>query len=178
MKKIPLCIDLDGTLIRNDTTKLALAALLKKNILYSLLLPLWLLSGLASFKRQIAKRVTLDASTFLYNENFLAWLKQQKSEGRPLLLVSATDQKFADAAARYVGIFDEVLASDGKINLRSKNKRDALSLKFGEGQYDYAGNDYPDIAVWRATHKAIIVNAPARLLAQCRRYPNIGEIFE
>ena len=178
IQQIPLCVDLDGTLIKNDTTKLACQMLIKHNFLYLLLFPIWLLPGLAYFKRQLANRVTIDVTTLPYNEKFLTWIKQQKISGRPIILVSATDQAFANAVGQHIAIFDKIIASDGKINLRSKNKRDCLNKLYGEGQYDYAGNDYPDIAVWQATHKAIVVNAPKRLVEQCKRFPNIGEIFE
>ncbi len=178
MQKIPLCVDLDGTLIKNDTTKLACRLLIKRNFLYIVLFPIWLLLGLAYFKQQLAKRVTIDASTLPYNQEFLAWVKQQKAEGRSVILVSATDQKFADAVGHYLSLFDNVIASDGKTNLRSENKRDCLNKLYGYGQYDYAGNDYPDIAVWKATHKAIVVNAPKRLVEQCKQYSNLGKIFD
>lgn len=175
---IPLCVDLDGTLIRNDTLQVAIRILLKQNFLYLFLLPIWLLRGRAYLKRQVAERVTLDSAKLPYNQNFLNWVKQQKAAGRQVLLVSATDKKFADAVANYVNIFDEVIASDGKTNIRSKNKRDVLIKKFGLYQYDYCGNDYPDIAVWATAHKAIVVNAPRHLVAQCKQYKNLGEIFE
>lgn len=175
---IPLCVDLDGTLIRDDTLQVAIKILLRQNFLYLFLLPIWLLRGRAYLKRQVAQRVTIDPAALSYNEKFMNWVKQQKSIGRKVVLVTATDKKFADAVADYVNIFDEVIASDGKTNIRSNNKRDALIEKFGIYQYDYCGNDYPDIAVWATAHKAIVVNAPKRLVAQCKQYKNLGEMFE
>ena len=64
--------------------------------------------------------------------------------------------------ANYVGIFDEVLASDGKTNLRSANKLKTLIEKFGERGFDYAGNSSADLAVWRGAREAIVVNASQR----------------
>lgn len=175
---IPLCVDLDGTLIRNDTLQLALRILLRRNFMYLFLLPFWLLRGRAYLKQQIGRQVILDPTTLPYNEKFLAWVKQQKAQGRLIILATATDQSFAHSVAHYVNIFDEVIASNGKDNLRSENKRDALTKRFGAGQYDYCGNDYPDIVVWQASRKAIIVNAPKRLVEQCKQYKNLGEIFD
>lgn len=175
---IPLCVDLDGTLIRNDTLQLAIRKLLRRNPCYALALLWWLLHGRAYLKQQVAQRVSLDPVQLPYNETFLAWVKQQKQQGRLLVLVTATDQRFAKAVADHLGIFDVVIASDGRTNVRSKNKRDALNQRFGQGQYDYAGNDYPDIAVWKATHRAIVVNAPPKLVAYCRQLPNLGEVFD
>ncbi|PNA50054.1 hypothetical protein C1Y14_34405, partial [Pseudomonas sp. MPR-R5B] len=56
----PLCVDLDGTLIKSDVLLESLLLLLKKNPFYLFLLPLWLLRGKAMLKGQIAARVSLD----------------------------------------------------------------------------------------------------------------------
>lgn len=173
---IPLCLDLDGTLIRQDTTKLATIAVLKKNPLYVFLLPIWLLRGRAYFKRQLAERVSLDPKSFDYHHGLLTWVLAEKAKGRILVLVSATDERFAQAVATHLGIFDQVLASDGHTNLRSTNKRDCLLARFGV--YDYAGNDYPDIPVWQAAHRAIVVCAPKKLRALCQQYKNLETIFD
>lgn len=57
---IPLCVDLDGTLVCTDLLLESIFKLFKQNILYIFLLPLWLLNGKAHFKQQIADRVDLD----------------------------------------------------------------------------------------------------------------------
>ena len=54
---VPLCIDLDGTLVRTDLLIEAIFSLIKNNVGYVFLLPLWLLKGKAYFKQQIADRV-------------------------------------------------------------------------------------------------------------------------
>ncbi len=176
---IALCVDLDGTLIREDTATLATKKLIKQSPLSSLLLPLWLLKGLAFLKQQVAKRVELEPCQLTYNEKFLQWIKAECGKGREIILVTATDAKFAHAVADYLGIFSVVLASDGKINLRSANKEAALNQRYGKGQYDYAGNDTPDLAVWRSVHKAIIVD-PTRpdLIDRCRKIATIDKIFD
>ncbi|HHJ80836.1 MAG TPA: hypothetical protein ENJ65_04305, partial [Candidatus Tenderia electrophaga] len=58
--ELPLCVDLDGTLVQTDVLIESIFALLKQNFIYILLLPLWLLKGKAYFKQQIADRVELD----------------------------------------------------------------------------------------------------------------------
>ncbi|CNH78067.1 Uncharacterised protein [Yersinia bercovieri] len=51
----PLCIDLDGTLVRTDTLVESFFLLIKKNPFYAFLCVLWLLRGKASLKNEIAK---------------------------------------------------------------------------------------------------------------------------
>jgi len=73
---IPLCVDLDGTLVRTDLLLESIFGLLKKNILYALLFPFWLFQGKAYFKQQIADRIDLDVSLLPYNQQFLDKLKK------------------------------------------------------------------------------------------------------
>ena len=44
---VPLCVDLDGTLIKTDLLWESLVRLLKSNPLYLLVVPVWLLRGRA-----------------------------------------------------------------------------------------------------------------------------------
>ena len=61
----------------------------------------------------------------------------------------------AKPIAAHIGLFDDVMASDGKINLRNAAKRDALTKRFGERGYDYAGNSTDDLGVWPAPAKPL-----------------------
>ncbi len=173
----PLCIDLDGTLIRADTLQLALWPWVGKSPLRLLKVLFWLTRGRAYLKRQIANRVTLDPATFPYNQPFLNWIKAEKSTGRKLVLVSATDEKYALAVAKHLPIFDEVLASNGKTNLRSANKAAALNQRYGRGRYDYAGNSSADLPVWQASHAAIVVNADSTLLRRAEKVVMVVKVF-
>ncbi len=64
---VALCVDLDGTLIASDLLLESLVLLLKRNPLYLLYLPLWLLRGKAALKSEIASRVTLNPAALPYN---------------------------------------------------------------------------------------------------------------
>ena len=79
--------------------------------------------------------------------------------------------------ANHVGVFDEVLGSDGKTNLRGGNKLKALIEKFGERGFDYAGNSPADLAVWRGAREAIVVNASAAVLKRAAECAKLGPTF-
>ena len=83
----------------------------------------------------------------------------------------------AKPVADYTGLFDEVLGSDGKTNLRSGNKLKALVAKFGERGFDYAGNSSADLAVWRGAREAIVVNASRALVNQAANCAKLGPTF-
>ena len=174
---IPLVADLDGTLIRTDLLWEHLARLLRRNPFWLLPVVLWWMRGRACLKQQLARRVEIDPASLPYHEAFLAWLRAEKAAGRTLILATASDLKMALPVARHVGLFDEVMASDGKINLRSGNKLQALTAKFGPRGFDYAGNSSADFAVWRGARTAIVVNASRSVLRKAANGAALGPTF-
>jgi apolipoprotein N-acyltransferase len=174
---VPLCVDLDGTLIKTDLAWESIARLLRRNPLLLFQILFWWTRGQAFLKQQLAKRVSIDPATLPYNEPFLAFLREQKNAGRKLVLATAFDEKGAMLVANHVGLFDEVLASDGKTNLRGKNKLKALAKKFGERGFDYAGNSSADLAVWRGAREAIVVNASRWLAGRAAKCARLGPTF-
>lgn len=173
----PLAVDLDGTLIRTDMMWESLVRLLRKNPLAAFLSLFALLKGRANFKQIVAAQIQVDPANLPYHETFLAWLKQQKNSGRKLILATASDQNMAKPIAAHVGLFDDVMASDGKINLRNAAKRSALTERFGDRGYDYAGNSTDDLGVWPGTRQAIVVNAPASLAERAATLTTVGPTF-
>jgi apolipoprotein N-acyltransferase len=174
---VPLVVDLDGTVIKTDLMWESLARLLRRNPLQIFPILFWWMRGRAFLKKQLVARVKIDPATLSYNEKFLAWLREQKSAGRKIILATASDLQMAKPVADFVGIFDDVLASDGKTNLRSENKLKALVEKFGERGFDYAGNSSADLAVWRGAREAIVVHASAKVLKRAADCAKISAAF-
>lgn len=151
-----LCVDLDGTLLRSDILYESLLALLARNPLYLFLIPFWLLGGKAAVKRQLASRVQLPADTLPYDERVLEILRTTTQ--RPRVLCTASDQMLVQPIADHLGLFEEVMASDGHTNLSGHNKGKALAERFGERGFDYMGNGRVDLQVWAHAGGAIVVN--------------------
>ncbi|MGD1089420.1 MAG: hypothetical protein ABR955_11950, partial [Verrucomicrobiota bacterium] len=175
---VPLCVDLDGTLIKTDMLWESLARFLRKNPIAIFAGLFWWTRGRAFLKQQLARRIKIDPATLPYNEAFLNFLREQKNSGRKLILATASDIKMALPVANYTGLFDEVVASDGKTNLRGANKLKTLTDKFGERGFDYAGNSAADLAVWRGAREAIVVNASREILKQAAGCAKIAATFE
>jgi phosphoserine phosphatase len=156
----PLCVDLDGTLILEDVTLLALKEFLRRNpLLNAPKAAHWLLcSGLAFLKQKLAMEIPIDVRMLSYNEKLLDFMLKRKSEGVRLFLATACDRVYAEKIADSLGIFDGVLASDGRTNLRASAKAMALATLFGEQRFSYAGNSMDDVAVWNRCSECIIVN--------------------
>jgi apolipoprotein N-acyltransferase len=174
---LPLVVDLDGTLIRTDMTWELLSRLLRRNPFALVQVLFWLTRGRARLKQKLGERVQFNPAALPYHEKFLAWLRAEKQSGRKIILATASDLKMAQPIAAYVGLFDEVLASDGQTNLRSENKLRALTKKFGARGFDYAGNSTADFAVWRGAREAVVVNASRRVLREAANCTKIGATF-
>ncbi len=174
---VPLVVDLDGTLIRTDLLWESLARRLRRNPLAMIQILFWWSRGRARLKQELARRVTIDPATLPYHERFLAFLRGQAAAGRRLILATASDREMARPVANHVGLFTEVLGSDGQTNLRSENKLKALTDKFGARGFDYAGNSTADFAVWRGAREAIVVNASQSVLKTAGECTRLGPVF-
>ncbi len=169
----PLCVDLDGTLIRSDLLVESLLLLLKARPWLLLALPWWLLrGGKAHLKRQIARRVRLDPATLPYNEELLAYLREARAAGRELVLATASDDLLARPVADHLGLFTRVETSDGRANLSGVAKARHLRERLG-AVFDYVGDHCKDIPVWEAAREALLVDRGGRL---ARRLADNGRI--
>ena len=152
-----MCVDLDGTLLRTDVLVESWFVLLKRNVLSAALAPFWLVNGKARLKHEIALRADLDIQNLPYNKAFLDHLNNQHSQGRRLVLATATNEKYANQVAQHLGIFESVMASDAQTNLSGEQKHRLLVQRFGVGGFDYAGNARSDLLVFPGARRAILV---------------------
>ncbi len=172
-----LVVDLDGTLTPVDTLHEALVKLVKEQPRAALRLSSWLGAGKAGFKSRVADHATVDASVLPYNSAVLERVEQARSEGATIVLATASDRRVAEAVADHLGVFDEIIATTPERNLSGAAKRDALIERFGDGGFDYIGNDTADIPVWRAARRALVVDASASVAAQARGIRPDAEIL-
>lgn len=154
----PIVVDVDGTLIRTDLLLESVFALIRRNVFYLFMLPVWLLKGKARLKHEIAVRVEIDPSLLPYNEELLSYLRDEHSAGRELVLATASNQKFAESIARHLAIFKEVIASDEETNVSGKRKLERIRDVLGEREFCYAANAMVDVPVWESSGAAILVN--------------------
>ena len=167
--QIPLVVDLDGMLIRTDMLHESTLRLLRTRPFFLLALPFWLARGKASLKRRIAERVNVDFASLPYDEPLIEWIRAERGKGRRVLLCTASDAIYARKLAEHLGLFDEVIASEGQINVSAQRKAEILQQRFGVGGFDYAGNSQDDLPVWAQARRAILVAAPRSVSAQVRK---------
>ena len=155
---LPICVDLDGTLVRSDTLADALMSGMHNWRVWRAF-ALVLTKGRAAMKQELARVAPVDAASLPYNDELLHYLRAEKARGRKIVLATAADDATANAVSAHLQIFDEVFASNGVRNLKGPRKADALVERFGERGFVYAGNDRSDLDVWSHAHGAIVVNA-------------------
>ncbi len=155
---LPLVIDLDGTLLRSDL-------LVESGLLYLRNAPLrfwaplaWLMQGKAVLKEKLAESVEIDVALLPYSLEVVERARSARAAGRQVVLATASDGKLARQVAEHLGIFDDVMASDGTSNLSAGRKRDALVVRFGEGRFDYIGNAHDDLHILAAARRGFLIH--------------------
>ena len=114
--------------------------------------------------------VTLDAAHLPYNRPLLDYLRDEHAAGRKLYLATGADRVLARKIAAHLGIFDDVIASDGRVNLTGRNKLQHLEQRFAADGFDYIGNALPDLPLLQGAQQAMVAN-PALRLEQCSEAP-------
>jgi 4-hydroxybenzoate polyprenyltransferase len=177
----PLVVDLDGTLVTTDTFFESALALIRRNPLSIFQMSVWLFSGRARLKSEVAMRIQPNPATLPYRPDLVLWLEARKQSGGRLTLATASHLSTAEAVACYLGFFDEFLGSDALVNLKGTRKRDALIARFGAGGFDYVGDSAADDSVWAACRIAHVAgNRPLpaavrrTIAAEGQTFPDAG----
>lgn len=165
---LALVVDLDNTLVRTDTLFEQLAALLFRKPLAALMLAPFLLAGRAAFKAKLAALQSLDPSSLPYDEQLLAFLRQQRAAGRPIHLVTAAHHSTAEAVAAHCGVFDSAEGTNGGPNLKGSHKAERLGERFPEG-FAYVGDSAADLKVWARAESVVLAGASPQVARQARK---------
>lgn len=158
----PLCVALDGALLRTDTLHEAVLWIVRRRpgLIPQLLLALW--RGEGFLRWRATKLASLDPKTLPRNEELVAYLRSEKAAGRQLALVSSADAALVEAVAAEVGPFDSTLGSDGSGKLDSAARLDAIRASCGE-DFAFAADGRADLAIWRVARAAVVVTDSDRL---------------
>jgi len=172
----PLCVDLDGTLIKSDSLFDAVCQFLRRNPFGFWQLGRWLAVGRARLKAEVASQAPLDPAELPYNAELLQFLHAEHRRGRQIYLTTGADGPLAERVAAHLDIFDGVLASDGVTNLTSVLKLDLLKERFGE--FDYIGNSRADLPLLANARQAMVANpTPALRIALHQGHIPVARTF-
>ena len=163
-KDIPLIVDLDHTLINTDLLFESSKGVLKQQPWLILLYPFWFFQGKGYLKDQLVRRFTIDVSVLPYIQDTIDYINERKKQGSIIILATASHKDYAFAVAKYIDLFDDVMASNADFNLSSHNKADKLVERFGHKGFDYMGDHMRDMPVWEASNLSILVNVTDKII--------------
>ncbi len=152
----PLVLDVDGTFLKTDMLLEAFWRGLGRAPLATLAC-LRHIRHPARLKAALARVAPLRTDLLPVNPEVAALALASHSEGREVVLASASDVTQVARLAEDYGFSDRIFASDGEVNLKGEAKAQALVQEMGERGFDYVGNSTTDIAVWHHAENALVV---------------------
>lgn len=163
----PLCVDLDGTLVKSDTLHDSLLVLARTHPTKVFALFAKVFQGKAAFKAYVSDWVAPDVAHLPYNRKLLLYLQREHARGREIYLTSGADIRLARRIAEHLGIFSGVWGSDGAVNLTGNHKLHRLRGSLKES-FSYIGNATPDLPLLAEATEAMVANPSMRLRARMR----------
>ena len=159
-------VDLDDTLVKTDLLAEACVKAARVSPLALLRALLKLPQGKAAFKSVLADQIVPDASLLPYRTDVLDLIKQQKAAGNKIVLATASPRPWAERVAAHLGLFDDVLASDGENNLKGHRKLQAIQDYAAHDDHfgwAYLGDSKADLPIFAAASRGYLVTSKKSL---------------
>jgi len=160
----PLCVDLDGTLIKTNTLYEAIIALIRAHPVAAFLLPYWLMRGQAYLWQRLSERVSINVTLLPYRQEVLEYLRREKARGREIALVSGSHHTIVEKVAHHLGLFDRFLGSNESVHLVGPAKLSAILKLYEKHYFDYIGDTSADFSIWQVSDHAVIVSGDNSLV--------------
>lgn len=158
-----LVVNLDGTLVRSDLLIESGFACVAANPSNIFILLRALAGGRAQLEAAVAQTITIDPTHLPYDQRVISIVEEARAAGRPTYLMSASNERFVEAIARHLGLFDGWFASNGSNTASSQARADALADKFGVKNFDYVDSNRADFGVGQEPALTITAQLKAQL---------------
>ncbi|WP_081053404.1 UbiA family prenyltransferase [Burkholderia vietnamiensis] len=175
-KKLPLVVDLDGTLTVSDTLMESVIRVVKRQPTNLLRLPFWLAAGRATFKAKVAEHADFRAEMLPYRESLIDYLACERASGRKIVLATAAHRSIAERVSTHLGLFDYVIASVDDTNLKGEAKLACIRQQIGN-DFVYAGDSKADLPVWAGARGAVLAGVSPDVAAHVRGHVPIEQEF-
>lgn len=156
---VPLVVDLDDTLLATNPSHEALLDVVRSNPCALLRLPFVARGGASAVSDYLAGSSTIDVETWPAREDLVAFMREQATAGRKVVLVTSASRQIGEAVARRFGFISEVIAADAECDMRGEARAEWLRRAF-PGGFIYAGASEADLPVWRQSRESVLVNTP------------------
>lgn len=151
----PLCVDLDGTLLKCDLSIDAIIYLINRNPKYLIKILFLFFKSKLELKFFLAKNYIPLVRALPINLAVKDYIDTQKNNGRKIILISGSPQSWVSQVAHDFPNFEEAIGSKEEIHLVGKMKAQFLVDRYGAKGFDYIGNSSQDIPVWKESEKKI-----------------------
>ena len=164
---IPLFVDLDGTIIKEDIGQMAIKKKIKNNFLSILnIFVRYMLFGKPDVKFYVSKNFQVDFDKLHFNQSCINFIKEAKKLGRKVFLISGSQEIVIKVVANKLNIFDGVYGTRKNYNMISYNKVKFIHNTLGFKKFDYIGNSHQDLKVWEYSENVIYTNVNETLLSK------------
>ena len=166
----PLFVDLDGTLLFNDSVQEVFWRLLLQHP-WLACVAFWqlLTRGKTAFKHFMAGHIALHTAQWPLNPEVIEFLKKEKTTGRQIILLTASHESIAKKIVAPLNIFDQIVGSTETLNFKGPKKLAWIHKHFPKQLFDYAGNGPDDYILWQHCDTAIVVNPSATVLKRAKK---------
>jgi 4-hydroxybenzoate polyprenyltransferase len=168
VRKAPLVLDLDGTLLATDVLIESLVAFVFRNPANLFRVLGWLAQGRATLKRKLAEAGLLDLTSLPFREEVVDYARAEAAAGREVHVATAADQALAQALLEPLDFIQGVHGSDGVVNLKGRRKAEALAERFPDG-FAYVGDSAADLEVWRVAADCVFAGASGSVVRRLNR---------
>ena len=162
---IPLFVDLDGTVIKEDIGQMALKKSLSINFLnfFNIIIRFFLF-GKPSAKFYASKNYHVNFDQLNFNKSCLDFIETAKKSDRKVYLISGSHELAIKKITDKLNIFDGVYGTTKNYNMISLNKVKFIHQNLGILKFDYIGNSHQDLPVWEYSENVIYTNVDEGLL--------------
>jgi 4-hydroxybenzoate polyprenyltransferase/phosphoserine phosphatase len=175
-----LFVDLDGTLIASDALWEVFVQAIKRSPWILVLAPLWLLRGRAALKRALSERASLDAAALPYRDDVVQYVRERREQGSRVVLATASHRSWAEAVAKHIDLFDDIIATDAGHNLKGRKKLSAIERYCDAHEvraWGYMGDALADLPIWEKAGEVHVVHASGGVLQRVRRHKEPTRVF-
>lgn len=175
---VPLVLDFDGTLQRDDLSALALAWLTRRHPVRA-----WLVVVQGLLRGRPAAKLALEEAAFRYEYRpVLRWnhalIAAAKATRQPIVVATGSPERWVATLLAEQDLHWPVLGTTAHSgNFVGRTKAQALVAHYGKGGFDYAGNSHADLAVWAACRRAWVVSKRGALIKKAAKRAPIGKVF-
>lgn len=161
--KAAVICDLDGTLVQENTMALQIRQAIRKSNVNIFFLVLSVIRGRVAFKKKLTDLVPALDRDPVPNPEVIRLLTEFRNEDRKIYLVSASENEFVCSLGTKLFQFDGIIGSID-VNLKGISKAKLLVEKFGTKNFEYIGDSFSDLHVWREACSGFAVSPNAKTL--------------